>query len=65
MMTKAADEKKRTPRRSAKHREVPEPVNVIEDMPDVAAGRPLWFYVLLAAVFVAWLGVLIYVHVGL
>lgn len=65
MMTKAADEKKQTGRGSAEKRAVPEPINVIDDMPDVAAARPVWFYILLGGVFAAWLGFLIYVHVGL
>lgn len=37
----------------------PEPVNVVDGIPDRAAHRPLWKYLVLVGVFLAWLGVLI------
>ncbi len=40
----------------------PEPRDVVDGMPDRAANRPLWKYLLIAGVFVAWLGVLAIMH---
>ena len=37
---------------------IPEPRDVVDGIPDRAARRPVWKYVLLAAAFAAWLGVL-------
>ncbi len=37
----------------------PTPKDVIDGIADRSANRPLWKYLLVAAVFVAWLGVLV------
>jgi len=39
---------------------VPEPVDVVDGIPDRAAHRPMWKWVLIAAAFLAWLAFLIY-----
>ena len=38
----------------------PQPVDVVDGIPDRAENPPRWKYVLIAAVFLAWLGFLIY-----
>ncbi len=39
----------------------PKPVDVVDDIPDRTPRRPLWRYILLAVVFMAWVAFLIYV----
>jgi hypothetical protein len=46
---------------TAKHASPPpKPRDVIDGVPDVSARRPAWKYVLIAAIFLAWVGFLIY-----
>jgi len=40
--------------------QVPEPVNVVDGIPDRAAHRPMWTWILIAAVFLTWIAFLIY-----
>jgi len=42
------------------HRRPPAPVNVVDGMPDRSERPRLWKYLLLAGVFAAWIGFLIY-----
>ena len=39
---------------------VPEPVNVVDGIPDRAPGKGTWQLILIAAVFLAWIALLIY-----
>jgi hypothetical protein len=41
-------------------RQLPEPVDVVDGIPDRRPGAPLWRYVLIGVVFLAWLSFLIY-----
>ncbi|MBI5723162.1 MAG: hypothetical protein HZA50_04330 [Planctomycetes bacterium] len=43
---------------------VPPAVDVIDGIPDRAAGRPKWVYMLLAGIYVAWLAFLAYCAAG-
>jgi len=36
------------------------PVDVVDGIPDRAAKRPIWKYLVLLAIFLAWVGFLIY-----
>jgi len=54
-MTRKADNAKREDRAAP-----PEPVDVVDGVPDRAARAPLWRYLLLLGIFLAWLGFLIY-----
>jgi hypothetical protein len=61
-----ADENKQTPPAQAgenKH-PVPEPVNMIDGVPDSAPRKPGWFYLALGGVFVLWLAFLLYVYLA-
>ena len=40
--------------------ELPQPVNVVDGIPDRREGTPAWKYVLIGGVFAAWLAFLIY-----
>ena len=42
----------------------PEPVNVVDGIPDRSERTPAWRYVVLAAVFLCWLAFLIYCAAG-
>jgi len=44
----------------ADKQELPEPVNVVDGIPDRRERTPVWKYVLIAVVFLAWLAFLIY-----
>lgn len=39
--------------------EPPQPVDVIDGIPNRSAHRPLWKYLLVAAAFLAWCGILV------
>ena len=39
---------------------IPEPRDVVDGIPDRAARRPVWKYVLLAVIFLAWMAFLVY-----
>ena len=45
-------------------RGVPTPVDVVDGIPDRSRHRPRWKYVALAAVFLAWVAVLLYCHLA-
>ncbi len=47
-------------RQPAKGQESPQPVNVIDGIPDRTPKPRVWMYVLCGAVFVLWLAFLIY-----
>ncbi len=40
------------------------PVNVIDSIPDRSPHRPIWKYVLLGVIFLAWVGFLIYCYLA-
>jgi hypothetical protein len=42
-------------------RECPRPVDIVDGIPDRAIERPTWRFVLLGAIFAAWIAFLIYV----
>jgi len=44
----------------AEPRQIPEPVDVADGIPDRRANPPKWRYALLAAIFAAWVAFLIY-----
>jgi hypothetical protein len=44
----------------AEPRKLPEPVDVVDGIPDRAAHTPAWKLLLLAGIFLAWLAFLIY-----
>jgi len=43
---------------------LPEPVDVVDGIPDRSAHAPAWKYVLIALLFLAWLAFLIYCAVA-
>lgn len=55
-MSKAAPDKPHAPRR-------PEPVDVVDGIPDRSANCAAWKYLVLAIVFVAWIAFLIYCQI--
>lgn len=44
--------------------QLPEPVDVIDGIPDRASRRPRWIFVLLGGIFIAWVLFLIYVRIA-
>ena len=56
-MTKRRDE---SPSRNHPREPAAEPVDLVEGIPDRAVRPALWKYVLIAAIFLAWLAFLIY-----
>ena len=42
----------------------PEPLDVHEGMPDTAAKRPIWPYLVIATIFAGWLAFLVYVYLA-
>lgn len=48
------------PKPAAPEKKSPTPIDVVEGIPDRSATRPLWKYLLIAGVFLAWIGFLIY-----
>ena len=59
-MTRRADKTKRKARARPEAPAPPRPVDVVDGIPDRAARAPLWRYLLLVGLFLAWLGFLIY-----
>ncbi|HUU94564.1 MAG TPA: hypothetical protein VM487_02405 [Phycisphaerae bacterium] len=55
---------KRSKRRSTGAAQPAEPVDVVDGIPDCAARRPAWKYVLIALVFLAWAAFLLYCHLA-
>lgn len=56
-MSKAAPDKPGACRR-------PEPVDVVDGIPDRSGNRAAWKYVVLAVVFLAWIAFLIYCQIA-
>ncbi len=48
------------PQQAAADEKLPQPVNIVDGIPDRREHAPKWEYILLAVVFVAWLAFLIY-----
>ena len=60
-MTKRRNE---SPSREHPREPVTEPVDVVDGIPDRTTRPSLWKYVLLGAIFLAWLGFLIYCQIA-
>ena len=44
--------------------EIPQPVDVVDGIPDRSARRPLWKYILIGVLFLAWVAFLVYCHLA-
>lgn len=54
------DREKMAPAATAVEKKQPLPIDVVEGIPDRSTSRPLWKYLLIAVMFLAWIGFLVY-----